>query len=118
MDLIKIRMQALEDGYFYYSSRKKLGVQRNTSKSTLSDLEQFFLDNNASIEDRERIMRELAAQSASQEQFPMDERREHELREQDYQDQLRDERWAEEQYTPLGALQERILEADLYRIGY
>lgn len=107
-------MQALEDGYVYYTSRKKLGVRRNTSRSTLSDLEQFLLDNNASIEDRERVMRELA----SQEQFPVDERRREELMEQDYQDQLRDQQWAEEQYSPLGALQEQILEADLYRIGY
>jgi len=105
-------MQALEDGYLYYTSRKKF--LRITSSPVLSELEQFFLDNNASIEDRERILRGLA----SQEQFPVDEKRRQELREQDYQDQLRDEQWAEEQYTPVGALQERILEADLRRFGY
>lgn len=112
MDLIKIRMQALEDGYLYYTSRKKL--RRMESAPVLSSLEQFLLDNNASIGERERITRELAAQ----EQFPVDERRREELREQDYQDQLRDQQWAEEQYTPVGALQERILEADLRRFGY
>lgn len=119
MDLTKIRIQALEDSYFYRTRKPRLDPFRH-----LSELERFYLRHAQSLANTERFLRDVQMKRKDRRDVPqptdrmMEDRRAEELMVSDYQEQLRDQQMAEQSYRRDEAMMERALEADLHRFGY